>query len=324
MGGEDRAGGRSGDGAPDVEAIIASLTARRPQSADAPAVSAWMLGVLGVLHAPVYRSRELRARFAEVGVEDPMAAYLAQRSAPLGAAGAELVTAVFYGFAPQVVAAHVPAVWDRVSPERVVALTLEAMDELFTRVLGGREQEVAALAEALAPVAAAQPTAGRPLAAAWASVPVTGVPALDLWLATCVIRESRGDGHVALLVSEGVGPLESHLVTHGNRPEARPMVRAMRGWTEQEIDDAVARLRERGLLDGDGLRTDAARVLRARIERRTDELSAAPWESAGVATVDRVAELALALLPPVLVSGTLLPPVLARLAPPSTTGGAAA
>lgn len=301
----------------DAGAIVAALDARRPDPSDAPAVSAWMLGALGVLHAPVYRSRELRGRLADLGIGDPMAAYLAQRSAPLGRPGAALVTATFYGFAPAVVAAHVPAVWDRADPARVITTTLEAMHELLGRLLTGRDAEVAELASLLMAVAAAEPTAGRPLAAAWGAVPSTGEPLLDLWLATCTIRESRGDAHVALLVAEGIGPLASHLVTQGDRPDARAALQALRGWTAEEVDAEAARLRQVGLLDADGARTAEARALRADIERRTDERSAASWTAVGPDVVTRVAALALELLPPVLVSGTLLPPVLALLMPRS-------
>ena len=299
----------------DADAVVASLGARRPDPTDGAAVSAWMLGVLGVLHAPVYRSRELRARLADVGIAEPMAAYLAQRSAPLGRPGAELVAATFYGFAPAAVAAHVPAVWERASPDQVIALTLDAMHELLGRLLAGHEEEVVELAALLAPVAAAQPSAGRPLAAAWQGLARPGVPVLDLWLATCTIRESRGDGHIALLVAEGIGPLASHLVTQGDRPEARPTLQAMRGWTGAEIDAEAALLRDHGLLDAAGGRTERARTLRRDIERRTDVLTAGPWEAVGEADVTRISELALALLPPVLVSGTLLPAVLELLMP---------
>lgn len=303
----------------DVDAIMGSLAARRPDPRDGAAVSAWMLGVLGVLHAPIYRSRELRARLEAHGVTERMAGYLAQRSAPLGLPdgrpGPELVTATFYGFSPAIVATHVPAVWDRVTPREVLTATFDAMRELLGRLLAAHGPAVDELAQVLAPVAAEHPLAGRPLAAAWADVPRTGEPLLDLWLATCTIRESRGDGHVALLVAEGIGPLASHLVTAGDRPEAREALAGMRGWTAVEVDGAADELRAAGLLDADGRRTDRCRTLRRDIERRTDELSAAPWVAAGPETVTRVAELALELLPPVLTSGTLLPPVLQLLQP---------
>lgn len=303
----------------DVDAVLGSLVDRRPAPDDGAGVSAWMLGVLGVLHAPVYRSRELRARLEARGVTERMAGYLAQRSAPLGLpAGrpsAALVAATFYGFSPTVVAAHIPAVWDHVTPQEVLDATLDAMRELLSRLLGAHEQAAAELAALLGPVADAHPSAGRPLAAAWADVPRTGEALLDLWLATCVIRESRGDGHVALLVAEDVGPLESHLISAGDRPQAREMLSGLRGWTAAEVDAAADGLRARGLLDAEGRRTDRCRELRRSIEQRTDERSAAPWVDVGADAVARIGELALELLPPVLTSGTLLPPVFARLMP---------
>lgn len=303
----------SGPSDADVDGILTGLAARRPDPADGTAVSGWMLGTLGVLHAPVYRSQELRGRFAEAGVTERMAVYLAQRSAPLGAAGPQLVTATFYGFSPIEVAAHVPAVWEHVSPDEALAFTLDSMRELLGRLIGDRADSVEELAALLGPVADAHPTVGRPLAAAWSSVARTGEPLLDLWLATCVIRESRGDSHIALLVAQDIGPIASHLVTHGDVPEVRVTLGAMRGWTVDEIDRESAALRARGLLDDDGRRTDAARELRRSIEHRTDELSAAPWTEAGPAAVTRTADLAMELLPAILTSGTLLPPVYERL-----------
>jgi len=303
----------------DVDAIMVSLAERRPDPNDAPAVSGWMLGVLGVLHSPVYRSRELRARLEALGLHDRMAGYLAQRSAPLGLPagrpGARLVAATFYGFSPAAVAAHVPAVWDAATPAQVLDATLEAMRELLGRLIGDREDAVAELATLLVPVADAHELAGRPLAAAWAGVPRTGEPLLDLWLATCVIRESRGDGHLAVLVAESIGPLESHLVMTGDRPEVRETLAGMRGWSDTDVAVAVEGLAARGLLDADGRRTDRCRELRRDIERRTDELSARAWSVAGPEAVARIGELALELLPPVLVSGTLMPPVYQRLMP---------
>lgn len=299
----------------DVDAIMGSLIQRRPSPDDAPAVSAWMLGVLGVLHAPVYRSRELRARLSELGVTDPLAAYIAQRSAPLGEPGPSLVAAAFYGFSPTAIAERVPQVWQQVRPAQAVELTLDAMRELLGRILGGQEAAVEELAGLLAPVASLHPTVGRPLAAGWADVRPTGEPLLDLWLATCVIRESRGDGHIALLVGEGIGPLESHLISAGDRPEGRTALESMRGWTAAEIDGAAEGLRSQGLLDAQGGRTDRCREMRRAIERRTDELSAPPWECTAPSDVARISELALELLPAVLSSGTLLPPVFQRLMP---------
>lgn len=307
----------------DVDAIMRALVERRPDPDDAPAVSRWMLGALGAFHAPVYRSREMRDALAGLGVIDRMAGYLAARAAPLGLPdgrpAAELVTATFHGFAPAAVAQHVPTVWDTARPAQVVDATLAAMGAMLGRLLAGHEDEVAELAALLGPVADAHELEGRPLAAAWAQVARTGDGPVDLWLTTTVIRESRGDGHVALLVAEGIGPLESHLVTTGDRPDVREVLVGLRGWTVEEIDAAADGLREQGLLDDGGRRTDACRRLRDDIELRTDLGSSRAWAASegGVdaATVVRIGDLALALLPAVLGSGTLLAPFLQRLVP---------
>jgi hypothetical protein len=242
----------AGIGREEAERLATALAARRPDAADAAAVSRWMLGALSLVHAPVYRAAEVRDGLAGLGLTDRLACYLAARAAPLGPVGAEVVASCFYGFAPHAVARHVPAVWTVASPELVLAATLAAMRRVLLRVLPGREAEVADAAGLLRSIAEDQEVAGRTLAAAWSAVPWTDDVHVDLWLATTVIRESRGDAHVALLVAEGIGPLESHLLTQGDGAEQRLRLAGMRGWTDAEVDVVAEGLRARGLLAADG------------------------------------------------------------------------
>ena len=72
--------------------------------------------------------------------------------------------------------------------------------------------EVLALARRAAEAACEHPQ-GRPLFAAHAALPWPDEPLLQLWHAQTLLREFRGDGHVACLLSEGVGPLDA-LVLH--------------------------------------------------------------------------------------------------------------
>ena len=299
----------------DVDAVVAGLVARRPDPSDAPAVSRWMRGPLAALHSPVYRAIEVKGRLAALGLDDPMGSYFAARAAPLGPVGPEVVTSAFYGFSPHLVAAHVPGVWERAMPGHVIAATLEGMGALLGGLLVGHAEDVAALVDLLAPVAEAHETLGRPLAAAWSSVPRSGVPAIDLWLATTVIRESRGDTHLAVLVAEGIDGIASHLVTAGDAPEGRRRLMVLRGWTEEELDEAAATLRGQGLLDEQGRRTDAARALRRHVEDVTDLRSSAAWEAAGEERITDIAERSLRLLGPVIASGVLPAPVMGLLVP---------
>ncbi len=295
--------------------IVEALAERMPDPADAPAVSRWMLGALSLPHAPVYKARHVLDRLAALGLADPMGAYLAERSSPMGAVKAPVVTATFYGFAPALVAKHVPAVWRIAAPTEVLDAAIAGMRALLTEVLEGLDVQLARAATLLRPVAEAHEVAGRPLAAAWADVPFTDDPAIDLWLAVTRIRESRGDGHVATLVGEGIGPLASHLLTTGDGGTQRAGLAMLRGWQDAEVAAEAERLRARGLLDAEGRRTPDARRLREHIELRTDQRSSSAWQEAGAATVREIAGLALEFAGPLVASDTIMGAVLSRLAP---------
>lgn len=83
---------------------------------------------LGVLvesvHAVVYFAPEPQAAYAELGLKGYWRGYFASRAAPLGEAGPQLVTALFAGFAPAMVARALPKVWTIAAPERVQAARL--------------------------------------------------------------------------------------------------------------------------------------------------------------------------------------------------------
>ncbi|NUP42923.1 MAG: hypothetical protein HOY76_39365, partial [Streptomyces sp.] len=116
---------------------------------------------------------------------------------------------------------------------------------------------------------------------------------LALWQATTVLREHRGDGHIALLTHAGLDGLEA-LVSHtsSGRGFTPAFARATRGWSEEEWSAAQERLRDKGLLDADGELTEAGTTLRADLEHETDRLAAAPYDHLGAAGVERLTELA--------------------------------
>ena len=91
---------------------------------------------------------------------------------------------------------------------------------------------------------------GRPLYAAHADLDWPESLPLQLFHAITLLREYRGDGHVAVLVAEGVSGLES-AVLHVAQGDAwtREPLRKRRGWSTEQWDAAVERLRERGWLD---------------------------------------------------------------------------
>ncbi|MEE1942145.1 hypothetical protein V1L54_22555 [Streptomyces sp. TRM 70361] len=251
--------------------------------------------VLNPLHSALYFAPDLARELAPYGIEDPTAVYLAGRAAPLGRVGPGVVTAVFHSFHHDLVARHLPAVWELASPGTVVAARLRAADSMLRRLLGDKAVESGEMTEAArlalrAAEGCVRP--GRPLYAAHADLPVPDAPHLALWHAATLLREHRGDGHLAVLQHAGLDPLEalvSHTASgHGMSPK---WVLATRGWHRRDWDAARERLRGRGLLDAAGEPTEAGTALRKELEAETDRLDAAPYEHLGASGTARLTEL---------------------------------
>ncbi|WP_405514574.1 SCO6745 family protein [Streptomyces canus] len=252
---------------------------------------------LNSLHATHYFSPDLGRELAAIGVTHPRAVNFAVRSAALGPVGPGAVTAAFYNYKHELVAEHVPAVWRTAAPERVLAARARAVDATLRRLLGEEavaSDEMTEAARLALRATEACSRAARPLYSAHADLPVPQEPHLAFWHAATLLREHRGDGHVAALMSAGLDGLEA-LVTHTatGRGMTPPWVFTTRGWTRQEWDAAVGRLRERGLLDADGELTERGAGLRDEIEAETDRLDRAPYEHLGAEDVRRLTELAI-------------------------------
>ncbi|MFI7241923.1 SCO6745 family protein [Streptomyces qinglanensis] len=254
---------------------------------------------LNALHSALYFSPALGKELSPYGIDDPHAINLSSRSAPLGAVGAGAVTASFYNYSHALVARFVPAVWDAASPETVLAARLRAADTMLRHLLGEEAVRSAEMTEAarLALRATEGCTrSGRPLHAANADLPVPSVdetPHLALWHAATLLREHRGDGHIAALQNAELDALEalvSHTASgHGMNPK---WVMSTRGYNAQDWTAAQQRLTGRGLLDGEGELTERGAELRKHLEEETDRLDRRPYELLGAEGVARLTELA--------------------------------
>lgn len=257
--------------------------------------------------AVVYFEPEPRAATDALGCRGGWMSYFALRAAPLGEASAELVTATFYGFHPGRVVRAIPDAWQVAPPERFLAAREESVGAALHRLLGDAAHgpelaEAAGLARVAANAAA---TAGRPLAAANAALPWPDAPHLQLWHAQNVLRESRGDAHVAALLVAGLDPCESLVAFAADGRADAAGLRQARGWSEQEWAQAAGRLADRGLLAAGALTADGV-ALRAEVERDTDAASAAPWAALGAERTDRLAALAAPLVDTVVRGGEFL------------------
>jgi hypothetical protein len=260
-------------------------------------------------HAIVYFAPEPQAACSELGTRGFWMSYFALRAAPLGAAPPGLITALFYGFAPRLVARAVPDTWKVASPERYLAVRLAAVDAALHRVLGAevlRSDAVAKAAELAREAALAAPTAGRALGAANAALPWPDAPHMVLWHAQTVLREQRGDGHVAALLTAGLDPVECGALLAAEIAMDQEWMRTRRGWTEQEWADGVQRLTARGLTTAEGAATPAGRALRAEVERHTDALADGAWAALGDERADRLAALVTPLVRAITTSDSFL------------------
>jgi hypothetical protein len=250
--------------------------------------------VLEPIHTMVYFVPEAGERYAEVGVTGGMRGYFASRSAPLGVVAAEVVIATFYNFAPAMVRKAVPAVWDDATPEAVLAARLAAADAALRRLLGDIVDS-AEMAEAAALAREATTGAdivGRPLYAAHAALPWPEPAHLQLWHAATLLREHRGDGHIAALVLaclSGGEAVVTYLATGKSMPE--DLLRSTRGYTDDEWAGLKQQLRDKGLFTDDDRFTAAGQQQRDDIEARTDAAAAAPYELLGPDRTERLVEL---------------------------------
>jgi hypothetical protein len=261
----------------------------------------WTL--LEPVHAITYFAPESRAAYEAAGLRGFWRGYFAGRLAPLGRVDQPVATAVLYGFAPAMVARGVPSIWDLASPERALEARLAGADAVLRRLWDPDDPALGRTAELLARVACTG-VSGRPLFAGNAGLPVPGAPHLAVWHFATLLREHRGDGHVAALVAADLDGLES-LVTHvaaGGAP--RDALQAARGWSDEEWAAAERRLAERGWLE-DGHLTVAGERQRAAIEDATDRAAERAFAALPDAERDELESLLAPLAAAVVASGVL-------------------
>ncbi|MFD7580135.1 hypothetical protein ACFV84_08535 [Kitasatospora sp. NPDC059811] len=252
-----------------------------------PARALWWL--FEPVHAVTYFLPESREAYEAAGLHGGWRGYFASRSAPLGAVDAPPVIAAFFSFSPAMVERALPEVWTHASPEEALAARLKGSAAALARLLEHVDPAQVELAvEALERAAGRLDCVGRVLAAANAALPRPSGLYERLWQAATVMREHRGDGHVAALVAAGLDGCEA-LVVRCAMDVRREMLQPMRGWTDEEWDAAAARLVDRGWLTTAGSVTELGRIRHQSLEAATDLAAARVWEDYPRAELDRLA-----------------------------------
>jgi helix-turn-helix protein len=230
------------------------------------------------VHALTYFAPEARTAFDAAGFRGFWMSYFAARSAPLGQVPAEVVTAIFYNFSPAHVARALPAAWEFASPtDALRARESSAVAALRRCGMTGRDVETAA--SLLTKAARSAPLDGRPLFAANRALPWPNEPLAALWHATTLLREQRGDAHVAVLASFGVSGRECNVLHSVADRVSRDFIMRSRQYDDDEWRSCTARLAARGVLDDMGALTDAGIALKQNIEDTTDRLALAAFDA---------------------------------------------
>ncbi|MFB7617995.1 hypothetical protein [Kitasatospora sp. NPDC056181] len=251
-----------------------------------PARALWWL--FEPVYAVTFLQPESRAAFEAAGLDGSWRGYFAGRSAPLGAVDAPPVIASFFSFSPAMVERALPAVWTHASPQQALAARTDGSAAALTRLLAPVEPEqVESAATALEEAVARLDCAGRVLAAANAALPRPVDVYGRLWQAATVLREHRGDGHVAALVAAGLDGCEAP-VLHCALDVRRDVMQPMRGWTDEEWEAAAARLVERGWLTAKGAVTELGLIRHRAVEAATDLAAGRVWEGLPQGELDRL------------------------------------
>ena len=166
------------------------------------------------IHLVTYLSPEPTEALMALGLRNYWDGYFAGRAAPLGRVPAEVVHAIFYNFADGEVSRHIPRVWDTTTPELALAARERGSVAALRRILEDLAEAagLARAAELAIKAATSAPTEGRVMYAALRALPVPEQPVARLWHAATLLREHRGDGHVAALVAEGIGGTQCHVL----------------------------------------------------------------------------------------------------------------
>lgn len=231
----------------------------------------------------VYFSPECHANYQELGfgegrgVQDGVAmgnrvAYFTSRGSVMGQVSGHVVAATFAVFNPDIVIPSVEAGWKLTDATSICNARDRGAIAQLERILGASPKGVDRAQELLQRAVEPLRIEGRALFAGLRSLAMPATALGATWRLADMLREYRGDSHIAAWVSEGLDAVEVCLLTDAFSGLPMRTYSATRGWRTEQFDPATDRLVSRGLLDANGETfTAAGREIRSRIELNTDK-----------------------------------------------------
>jgi hypothetical protein len=225
------------------------------------------------VHGVTYFAPESRAALDALGYRGFWMGYFAARSAPLGMVPPEVVTALFYNFAPSRVAKALSGAWSVTGPDQALRARAESSVAALRRYGVTDGENVRVAGELAAKAAQSLSLGGHPMFASNKALPWPDDPVASLWHSATLLREHRGDTHIAVLAAEGISGRACNVLHSASGKVPREYMMVARDYDESEWQAHVDALTARGLLDGDGALTVEGRALNEQIETRTDSLA---------------------------------------------------
>jgi hypothetical protein len=196
-------------------------------------------------------------------------AYFCSRGSLLGQVPGEVVAAAFGVFNPDAVVKAVGYGWTLTDSATISEARTRGATAQLVRVLGERPDRIDEARPLLERAVEPLRPEGRPLFSGLRSMGLPGDPVGDVWRLGDMLREYRGDAHIASWTAAGFDATEIGLLSEAywGMP-MRTYVRS-RAWTDEQLDAAHERLASRGLV-ADGALTEEGRDQREAVEEATD------------------------------------------------------
>lgn len=231
--------------------------------------------------ANVYFAPEAHANYAKLGLGAYGPAYFCSRSASMGKPPGLVVVSAFGVFSPAIVMPAVEEGWSKTEPEPLLQARYDGAVASLRRLLGEPDgKQVARAVELLMRGLESAEGAGHPLYSGLRSLPWPDDPVGQLWRCCDMVREHRGDSHIAVWTGAMVQPIEIQLMSELQMGIPLKTYSATRGWTVAQMDAALDGMRVKGWMEGDAFSADG-RAFRERLEAETDEMEVPIVEAIG-------------------------------------------
>lgn len=236
------------------------------------------------IHASLYFYPLAAQKYREIGLKGGWMSYFASRSATLGTPDRNTVQAAFYHFSPELISRAIPDAWTFAKSEDILKTRLQlAYDLLSTSNAVPNTRDCEQLLVELLELAKSLPREGRILYASLIDTDWTGSPQLMAFGIASLLREHRGDTHNAVLLSNSISGVQSHLLQIASGRVTYDSLFPNRGWDEGDWNKGLEKLIERRILKPEStsikpIFTDTGRELKSKIESDTD-FNSDPWTS---------------------------------------------